>query len=51
MSQITPSRETGRPKGYVANSQPQTKTMALLGAVARERQLITNALPAPRSEP
>lgn len=33
MSEITPSRKTGRPKGYIANYQPQTKTLALLDAV------------------
>ncbi|MER8913410.1 hypothetical protein NKI32_06160 [Mesorhizobium sp. M0761] len=27
MSEITPSRKTGRPKGYIANYQPQTKTL------------------------
>lgn len=33
MSEITPSRKTGRPKGYIANYQPQAKTLALLDAV------------------
>nr|WP_121980798.1 hypothetical protein [Ochrobactrum sp. UNC390CL2Tsu3S39] len=32
-AQITPSRKTGRPKGYIQNYQPQAKTKALLDAV------------------